>query len=108
MSVALIIEQIDGIESGKYVPVAVQSVYDTYWMPLCENRNLKNLELISTGSSFTEQDIDVLIGELNVFRSALFSAGFPKDTLAYVDERSALLISELGHLKNHTARFFIG
>jgi hypothetical protein len=109
MSVALVIESINGQESDGYIPVSTQQTFVKYWIPICEKNNLKLLAYSKTGNSYNETHLPELIKEVEFFCGALNEEkNIPEDILEYLRDRSSLLLQELKRLEGNTVEFFLG
>lgn len=106
MSVALIIENIDGKEISDYFPISTQESFKKIWIPICEQENYEWIPLFETGGTFTEEDLPYILFELNRFKEICHKSSFSKvdDIISRLD----LILSNLEKVKGKKITFFIG
>lgn len=102
MSVALMVEMINGVEVSDYLPVSNQQFFVEYWIPLCKIHNLYFVPLFETGLSFSELDLPDLLSELKLLQS------HPEYDDEYFRKRINLLVEKLESLQGQQTTFFIG
>lgn len=102
MSVALMIENINGLEVNHYLPVSNQQFFVEYWVPLCKKHQLFLVPLFESGLSLTDEDLPDLLRELKTLQSQ------PEYDDEYFQKRINLLINELENLSGKNVSFFIG
>ena len=109
MSVALVIEKINGENSDGYIPVSTQEIFVKYWIPICEKYKLPCLSQAVFGYSYNETHLPELIKEVETFCHALNSEkDIPQDTMAYLRTRFESLLQELKKLTGSKTEFFLG
>ena len=103
MSVALVIEKVNGVQKNDYLPLSGQHFFNEVWMPLCELYELKWVPLFKTGFTFNENDLPFIIEELRFLKEC--TASLDNDKLK---DRLNILIEKLETLRGQTSSFFIG
>ncbi|RZK44459.1 MAG: hypothetical protein EOO61_03720 [Hymenobacter sp.] len=109
MSVALLIEQIDGQQSDCYTPISSEAFFTTYWRPLIEKESYAWLRLMQSGLTITEEDLPEVLHELHQLKQAV-PRYYPVNSGPYwhMEERLITLISELEALVGKQVQLFIG
>ncbi len=102
MSIALLIEYFDGRKT-KYTPVATQSTFAEFWLPVTKMHELKWVPLFETGVPIELDDLSEVLIELNKMRETPnLDDNFPVDGLN-------LLIDELNLVRMESSvKIFIG
>ncbi len=103
MSVALLIEKIDGTVTRDYLPISGELSFKTEWLPVCRLLHLKWIPLFQTGGTFDENDIPFILEELVLLRDHFASLEKEK-----IKTRLSYLIKKLESLKGKSTVFFIG
>lgn len=109
MSVALMIKEIDGQESDRYIPIAGEKLFLNYWEPVIETEGFVWLSLIQPGLWFTEEDLPAIVKELQDLQQAV-PRYYQPDTTAYqqMEERLTNVLAELAELKDKRVKLYIG
>ena len=97
MSIALIIEQVNGEKINREVPISAQAPFIDYWNPVILQENFVWLSLLlSPGFSLTEEDLPEVLNELRKLKQVVPQYYAP-DSSAYkqMEERLTNLIGEL-------------
>ena len=109
MSVALMIEKVDGNELGKYIPVSGESSFAKYWLPVIEDLKFTWLPLMQSGFPITEEDLPDVLGELRQLKQQLSNYYMPEsDTFQYINSRLTTLLMELEALKGKKVELYLG
>jgi len=106
MSVALIIEKIDGQKVNEYIPISNQENFKKIWIPICEQEGYEWIPLFETGGTYTEDDLPYILNELYRFKQICH-----KNTSSKVDDiisRLDLILSSLERIKDKKVIFSIG
>jgi len=103
MSIALMVEKVDGVKNTDYLPISGQKFFIEKWVPLCDQYNLKLIPLFQTGFTFTEKDLPILLSELEILK-----VNIREDEAVYLRERIDLLLDKLKTLTGHEVNIFIG
>lgn len=104
MSVALLIEKIDGKEVKEYIPIATQQIFEDEWLPLCKENNLQWIPMFETGYPFITEDIPYLLEELFFLIKSIHNT--KKDL--HLKERVIMLTEKLTELQKHRVSIYIG
>lgn len=106
MSVALLIEEVNGKEINEYVPVATQESYLNNWKPISDKSNFGWIPLFESGGTFTEDDLPFILEELHKFK--LLCEKETSSEFVTINTRVTLLISKLENLSGKKVVFTIG
>lgn len=109
MSVALLVEQVDGEASDKYIPVATESFFLTYWLPVIKQLDFAWLPLMQSGFPITEEDLPYVLAELHLLQKQLptFYAA-QSEEFTYMNQRLSTLIAELDALQGKQVELYLG
>lgn len=109
MSVALVVEQVDGEAPDRYIPVATESFFLRYWLPAIKQLRFVWLPLMQPGLPITEEDLPAVLAELHLLHQQLptFYAA-QSEEFAYMNQRLSTLIAELGTLKGKQVALYLG
>lgn len=109
MSVALLVEQVDGEASDKYIPVATESFFLSHWLPVIKRLNLVWLPLMQPGLPITEEDLPAVLGELRLLQQQLptFYA-VQSEEFTYMSQRLSTLLAELDALQGKQVEIYLG
>jgi len=109
MSVALLVEQVDGEASDKYIPVATESFFKSHWLPLIKKLDLSWLPLMQPGLPITEEDLPAVLGELHLLQQHLpTSYAAQSEEFSYMNQRLSTLIAELEALQGKQVELYLG
>jgi hypothetical protein len=109
MSVALLVEQVDGEAADKYIPVATERFFLDYWLSVIKKLNLTWLSLIQPGLPITEEDLPAVLVELHVLQQQLpaFYAA-QSEEFGYMNQRLSMLLAELEALQGKQVALYLG
>ena len=105
MSISLLVERVDGIDENKMVPISTEILFDNVLIPIINKYNLEWIPLFKFGSSFNNEDIDFIIGELDTVLDVL---DISNESHKVVMSRFKVLKEELNNINCSDVEFYIG
>ena len=105
MSVALLIERVDGEQVGDYLPIAGEAFFQKVWLPMCATLDLKLVPQFQGGRPFSNDDLPALIKELEKLQT---NVNLDLEESGSLLKRVGLLIDRLHDLKGRDVELFIG
>lgn len=110
MSLALIIEKVDGNEIGRELPISTNAVYTQYWEPVVTQEHLPWLALLlSPGFAITEEELPEVLAEVRLLKAAVPRYYSPESAgYQHMEERLTRLITELEALAGKKVSLFFG
>ena len=105
MSVAFLIERVDGEPVNDYLPISGEVFFQEVWLPLCTTLDLKLVPQFQGGRSFDKDDLPALIKELEKLQSKV-STGLQESE--FLLKRVGMLIDGLRDLEGRNVELFIG
>lgn len=95
MSVAAFINNaINEEEETFYLPVSSERFFNSYWLPACEELNLRWIPCFSPGIDIYKEDLPEVIAEINQVKSWALDNLSGTD-LEYMTKRIDLLVTQL-------------
>lgn len=110
MSIALMIEKVDGKELGREFSIATNQVYSQFWEPVIAQEGFLWLDLLlSPGFDLTEAELPEVISEFRRLKQAV-PLYYSPDSIAYqhMEERLSGVIDELEALVGKKVELFLG
>jgi hypothetical protein len=110
MSIALIIEKVDGKEIGREFPISTNQVYIQFWEPVVLKEGFLWLDLLlSPGFDLTEVELPEVISEFRRLKQAV-PRYYTPDSTAYqhMEERLSGVIKELEALVGKKVELSLG
>jgi hypothetical protein len=110
MSIALTIEQVEGEEIGREVPISTNATYSAYWQPFITKEGFLWLQaLLSPGFDSTEEELPEILAEVRALKAAVPRYYAPQsEAYQHMEERLTRLITELEALSGKRVNLFFG
>ena len=109
MSVGTLVIYRQGSADTTYLPLATESDYHAYWLPLANKNNLEWLPLFTSGISLKTEDIPYVLNELSEMQKAIAIADLSPERKEEMLERTNHLIQLLAGLDwQNVEEVFIG
>lgn len=110
MSIALLIEKVEGEEIGREVPISTNATYLTYWELVITKEDLSWLQaLLSPGFDITQEDLPAVLAEIRALKAAVARYYAPEsEAYQHMEERLTQLTKELEALSGKRVNLFFG
>lgn len=110
MSIALIIELVDGEAINREVPISTNATYVQYWAPVVAREGFPWLQLLlSPGFDVTEEELPEVLAEVRRLKEAV-PRYYAPESIGYqhMQERLTRLLAVLEELEGKKVALFFG